>query len=150
MATEWLVDTNVLIDIIHEDPLFAEASTQALERCAEQGILVINPIIYGEVGAICDSLEELDSLLSLGLFRRDPLIWEASFLAGQAFRRYRKNGGQKQRVLADFFNWCTCECSWIWLDLAGYWLFEVLQIRTVKSSRSLSSACLAEPVVTLA
>ncbi len=102
MATEWLVDTNVLIDIIHEDPLFAEASTQALERCAEQGILVINPIIYGEVGAICDSLEELDSLLSLGLFRRDPLIWEASFLAGQAFRRYRKNGGQKQRVLADF------------------------------------------------
>lgn len=102
MATEWLVDTNVLIDIIHEDPLFAEASTQALERCAEQGVLVINPIIYGEVGAICDSLEELDSLLSLGLFRRDPLIWEASFLAGQAFRRYRKNGGQKQRVLADF------------------------------------------------
>lgn len=102
MATEWLVDTNVLIDIIHEDPLFAEASTQALERCAEQGILVINPIIYGEVGAICDSLEELDSLLSLGLFRRDPLIWEASFLVGRAFRRYRKNGGQKQRVLADF------------------------------------------------
>ncbi|HMT93752.1 type II toxin-antitoxin system VapC family toxin [uncultured Thiothrix sp.] len=102
MATEWLVDTNVLIDIIHEDPLFAEASTQALERCAEHGILVINPIIYGEVGAICDSLEELDSLLSLGLFRRDPLIWEASFLAGQAFRRYRKNGGQKQRVLANF------------------------------------------------
>lgn len=102
MATEWLVDTNVLIDIIHEDPLFAEASTQALERCAENGILVINPIIYGEVGAICDSLEELDSLLSLDLFRRDPLIWEASFLAGQAFRRYRKNGGQKKRVLADF------------------------------------------------
>ncbi|WP_298608980.1 type II toxin-antitoxin system VapC family toxin [uncultured Thiothrix sp.] len=102
MATEWLVDTHVLIDIIHEDPLFAEASTQALERCAKTGILVINPIIYAEVGAICDSLEELDSLLSLSLFRRDPLIWEASFLAGQAFRRYWKNDGQKQRVLTDF------------------------------------------------
>ncbi|HPY40258.1 MAG TPA: type II toxin-antitoxin system VapC family toxin [Thiolinea sp.] len=102
MATEWLVDTNVLIDIITDDPTFGESSTLALERCAQTGILVINPVIYAEVGAICDSLEELNSLLPIELFRRDELIWEASFLAGQAFRRYRKNKGQKQRVLADF------------------------------------------------
>lgn len=102
MPTEWLVDTNVLIDVLHDDPQFAESSAQALERCAETGILVINPVIYGEVGAICDSLEELDSLLPETLFRRDDLIWEATFLAGQAFRRYRKNKGQKKRVLADF------------------------------------------------
>ena len=102
MPTEWLVDTNVLIDVIHDDPHFAEASTQTLERCAESGVLVINPVIYSEVGAICDSLEELDSLLPAEIFRRDNLIWEASFLAGQAFRRYRKNKGQKKRVLADF------------------------------------------------
>lgn len=44
----------------------------------------------------------LDSLLPLDVFRRDELMWEASFLAGQAFRRYRKNKGQKKRVLADF------------------------------------------------
>lgn len=102
MPTEWLVDTNVLIDVIHDDPVFAEASTRTLERCAESGVLVINPVIYGEVGAICDSLEELDSLLPPELFRRDELLWDASFLAGQAFRRYRKNKGQKKRVLADF------------------------------------------------
>lgn len=53
-------------------------------------------------GAICDSLEELDSLLPRDVFRRDDLIWEATFLAGQAFRRYRQNKGQKKRVLADF------------------------------------------------
>ena len=102
MPTEWLVDTNVLIDIINDDPQFAEASTEMLGRCAESGILVVNPVIYGEVGAICDSLEELDSLLPRELFRRDDLIWEATFLAGQAFRRYRKNKGQKKRVLANF------------------------------------------------
>lgn len=102
MATEWLVDTNVLVDIISDDPLFAECSTRALERCAESGVLVINPVIYSEVGAIFDSLEELDALLTPELFRRDDLMWEASFLAGQAFRRYRKNKGQKKRVLADF------------------------------------------------
>ena len=100
--TEWLVDTNVLIDIIHDDPVFAEASIQALEECAAEGVLIINPVVYAEVGAICDSLEELDSLLSVETFRRDEMIWEASFLAGQAFRRYRKNKGQKKRVLADF------------------------------------------------
>ncbi len=102
MPTEWLVDTNVLIDIINDDPQFAEGSIRALERCSETGILVINPVIYGEVGAICDSLEELDSLLPREVFRRDDLIWEATFLAGQAFRRYRQNKGQKKRVLADF------------------------------------------------
>ncbi len=102
MITEWLVDTNVLIGVIHDDPVFAEASVKALEACAESGMLVINPVIYAEVGAICDSLEELNSLLPTRLFRRDELVWEASFLAGQAFRRYRKNKGQKKRVLADF------------------------------------------------
>ena len=100
--TEWLIDTNVLIDIINDDPVFAEASIQALEECAINGVLIINPIIYGEVGAICESLEELDSLLPVETFRRDEMIWDASFLAGQAFRRYRKNKGQKKRVLADF------------------------------------------------
>jgi predicted nucleic acid-binding protein len=62
VATEWLVDTNVLIDVIQDDPHFAEASVRALERCARQGVLVINPIIYAEVGAVCDSIEELDAL----------------------------------------------------------------------------------------
>lgn len=52
MPTEWLVDTNVLIDVIQDDPHFAEASTQALEQCANQGILVINPIIYAEIGMV--------------------------------------------------------------------------------------------------
>ncbi len=102
MPTEWLVDTNVIIDVINNDPQFADASTKVLETTSSTGILVINPIIYSEVGAICDSLEELNSLLPTTLFRRDPLIWQASFLAGQAFRRYRKNSGRKKRVLADF------------------------------------------------
>ena len=95
-------DTNVLIDIITDDPVVAEASTQTLEECLTNGVLVINPIIYGEVGAIFDSLEELDSLLPVDTFRRDEMIWDASFLASQAFRRYRKKKGQKKRVLADF------------------------------------------------
>ncbi len=98
----YLIDTNVLLDIIGADSLFGERSKDCLSRCAIEGILVINPIIYAEVGACIDSIEELDELLSIKLFRRDPLPWDASYLAGRALRRYRLRGGNKNRVLADF------------------------------------------------
>ncbi len=92
----------MLLDIIGADNLFGERSKNRLVRCAIEGILVINPIIYAEVGACIDSIEELDELLSVKLFRREPLPWDASYLAGRAFRRYRSRGGSKNRVLADF------------------------------------------------
>jgi predicted nucleic acid-binding protein len=64
--------------------------------------LVVNPVIVAEVAAYCDSLEELLELLPEDLFRRDPIPFEASFLAGQAYRRYKDRGGAKARMLADF------------------------------------------------
>ncbi len=99
---QWLVDTNVLLDVIGADEQFGQASKQALSECAKSGILVINPIIFGEVGAYLESLEETDDLLPDSLFRRDDLPWEAAFLAGKAFAKYKKGGGQKKRILADF------------------------------------------------
>jgi predicted nucleic acid-binding protein len=70
--------------------------------CATTGVLVINPVIFAEVGVMIDSLEELNVLLPETLFRRDPFPWEAAFLAGRAFRRYKQAGGGKHRMLADF------------------------------------------------
>lgn len=98
----YLVDTNVLLDVIGADPKFGPASRDCLIRCGEVGILVINPIIYAEVSAVVESLEELNSLLPETLFRQDPLPWQAAFLAGRAFRQYRTRGGHRTRVLADF------------------------------------------------
>ena len=97
-----LVDTNILLDVIGSDECFGERSKNCLADFAAQGILVINPVIYAEVGAWVDSIEELNELLPGNLFRRDPIPWEASYLAGQALRRYRARGGGKNRVLADF------------------------------------------------
>lgn len=99
---EWLVDTNVLLDVLGADESFGHLSKKVLADCAEAGVLVINPIIFSEVGAWMESLEELDSLLPEELFRRDPLPWEGAFLAGKAFARYKRAGGQKRRILADF------------------------------------------------
>lgn len=38
-----------------------------------------------------------------GLFRREPLPFEAAFLAGKAFRRYRAAGGARSSALPDFY-----------------------------------------------
>jgi len=100
--TGWLVDTNVLIDVIGADAEFGERSRNTLERCAAEHQLVINPVVYAEVGAFMDSREELDALLPLATFRRDPIPWEAAYLAGVAFRRHRARSGRRTRILADF------------------------------------------------
>jgi predicted nucleic acid-binding protein len=98
----WLVDTSVLLDVIGADATFGESSKELLSRCAEQGVLVVNPVVLAEVAALLDSLEELEALLPEALFRRDPIPVAASFLAGQAYRRYKQRGGPKGRMLADF------------------------------------------------
>jgi predicted nucleic acid-binding protein len=98
----YLVDTNVLLDVIGADAQFGPGSKDCLARCAGAGVLVINPVIYAEVGATIDTIEELDELLPKTLFRRNPLPWEAAYLAGRAFRHYRARGGDRSRVLADF------------------------------------------------
>lgn len=98
----WLVDTNVLLDVIAADEHFGEPSRAALAACAEAGDLVINPVIYAEVAVWVPCREQLEDLLPPDLFRRDDLPWEAAYLAAQAFGRYRRRGGSKPRMLADF------------------------------------------------
>jgi hypothetical protein len=83
---EFLVDTNVILDVIGADKKFGLISKRCLTRCASTGVLVINSVIYAEVGAVIETIEELDELLPISLFRRDPLPWEAAYLAGRAFR----------------------------------------------------------------
>ena len=73
-----------------------------LGQCAQEGVLIVNPVVMAEVSALMDSLEELEELLPATLFRRDPIPLEASFLAGRAYRHYKQRGGAKGRMLADF------------------------------------------------
>lgn len=98
----WLVDTNVLLDVVGADAEFGERSRAALERCATEGVLVIDPVIYAEVSVFIDTIEELDELLPHSLLRRDGIPWTASFLAGKAYLRHRRQKGGGRRMLADF------------------------------------------------
>ena len=98
-----LVDSNVLLDILTEDPTWGRWSEEALAHCADTGLLVINPIIYAEVSVRFERIEDLDAALPPAVFQRVPLPWEAAFLAGKSFLAYRKRGGRKRSPLPDFY-----------------------------------------------
>jgi predicted nucleic acid-binding protein len=98
-----LVDSNVILDIVTDDPLWGEWSASMLARHAESGMLIINPIIYAEVSIGFERIEELDEILPADSFRRDPLPWEAAYLAGKCFLAYRRRGGSRRSPLPDFY-----------------------------------------------
>jgi len=102
-VSEVLVDSNVILDVLTEDPVWFDWSSSALEEHAESSVLIINPIIYSEVSVRFDRIEDLDEALPTEFFRRDPLPWEAGFLAGKCFLRYRKRGGARRSPLPDFY-----------------------------------------------
>ena len=85
-----LVDSNVLLDIVTEDDDWLDWSSSALSFCAEHGRLVINPIVYAEVSIGFSGIEALDDALPGEYIVREPLPWEAAFLAGKAFLQYRR------------------------------------------------------------
>jgi len=102
-VSETLVDSNVLLDILTEDPEWLAWSSDALEHRAERSVLVINPLIYAEVSVRFSRIEDLDEALSASALRRDPLPWQAGFLAGKCFLDYRRRGGSRRSPLPDFY-----------------------------------------------
>ncbi len=101
--TPVIVDSNVLLDVITDDPTWAAWSSDTLERVADEAILVINAIIYAEVSVGFALVEALEEALPPTVYRREHLPYEAGFLAGKAFMRYRQAGGVKRSPLPDFY-----------------------------------------------
>lgn len=98
-----LVDTNVLVDVLEDDPEWADWSIGQLRAQSKVHRLAINPIIYSELSLTFSMVEALDqSIDGLGLAMIE-LPRPALFLAGKAFVRYRRQGGNKNNVLSDFF-----------------------------------------------
>ena len=98
-----LVDTNVLVDVLENDPVWVDWSLRQLRAQSQAHDLVINPVIYAELSLAFDTVEALDSAIAgMGLVLRE-LPRPALFLSGRAFVKYRRAGGTKTNVLADFF-----------------------------------------------
>ena len=101
MAT--LVDSNVILDVVSDDEEWGDWSAAMLAQAAQSGRLVINPLIYAEVSCGYERIEDLDDALPVDYFVREPLPWEAAFLAAKAFLKYRRRGGVRRAPLPDFY-----------------------------------------------
>jgi predicted nucleic acid-binding protein len=98
-----LVDSNVLLDVATNDPIWAERCASALDLWSARESLRINPIILAEVSAGFHSIEEVDAALPSDIFLREALPFSAAFAAGKAFLAYRRRGGTRTSTLPDFF-----------------------------------------------
>jgi predicted nucleic acid-binding protein len=97
-----LVDSNVLLDLMIEDAQWFPWAAEAVRREADRSRLVINAIVYAEVSVRYSRIEGLEAALPTEMLEREPIPYEAAFLAGKVFLRYRQQGGTKRSPLPDF------------------------------------------------
>ena len=98
-----LVDTNVLVDVLQNDPQWADWSIAQMRAQSSLHALVINPIIYAEMSLSFSTLEALDDVVVTLALELREIPRAALFLAAKAYAQYRRRGGSKLQVLPDFF-----------------------------------------------
>lgn len=98
-----LIDTNVLVDVLQDDPSWAECSMRQLRVQSALHELAINPVVYAEISLSYSTLEALEKVVAAMKLAVREIPRPALFLAGKAFAQYRKRGGSKTQVLPDFF-----------------------------------------------
>lgn len=98
-----LADSNVILDVASENAEWIDWSESMLAAAAQNGRLVINPLIYAEVSCGFDRIEALDDAVPPEYFVREALPWSAAFLAGKVFLKYRRGGGSRLAPLPDFY-----------------------------------------------
>ena len=98
-----LVDSNVLLDVIQDDPDWADWSGGQLAMAIDRGPVIVNPVIFAEVALAFDTQDELDRYFRPSDYVRRELPWSAAMLVAKAFLRYRRSGGTKITPLPDFY-----------------------------------------------
>jgi len=98
-----LIDTNVLLDVVTNDPQWADWSQRRLEAAALKDQLAINAVVYAELSIGFRRIEEVEAVLAKTQIAIEEIPREALFLAGKAFQRYKARGGTRTGALPDFF-----------------------------------------------
>ena len=104
-----LVDTNVICDVLYNDPHWAKWSSTQLTQ--HWGQLNINPMIYAELCYQASTNDEVDGIVMQLNLTYTELPQAALFAAAHAYRRYRQRGGVKTAPLPDFFIGAHAEVS---------------------------------------
>lgn len=98
-----LVDSNVLLDVLQDDPRWAEWSAAQLAAAFDRGPVILNPVIFAEVASAFDTQQQLEAHFPLSEYERRGIPWKAAMLVAKAFLRYRHGGGAKTTPLPEFY-----------------------------------------------
>ncbi len=97
-----MVDSNVILDMVNQDPQWLDWSRAALEQHLDGGLLV-NAVIYSELCSNATTSTDVDALLDDMVLTLADIPRHALFLASKAHLSYRRQGGAKTAPLPDFF-----------------------------------------------
>jgi predicted nucleic acid-binding protein len=98
-----LVDTNVLVDVLQNDPQWADWSIGQLRAQAQLHELVVNPVVYAELSLSFSTFEALDRVVATMELSMHQVPQPALFLAAKAYLQYRRRGGGKAQVRPELF-----------------------------------------------
>ena len=96
------LDSSVLLDIFGNDPVFQPNSTRGLRLCLLEGRLVACEVVWAEVAGFFPTLEATQEAMARAAVEFSPVELGASLAAGQAWKAYRRRGGRRDRLVADF------------------------------------------------
>jgi|SRR5208283_166731 predicted nucleic acid-binding protein len=96
------IDTNVLLDVLLPNDEFCDAAMAAIEESVTAGSLVVCDIVYAELCVNFAAQQDCDEFLVANQIRVESLTRASHFAASRVWREYRRQGGSRARILADF------------------------------------------------
>jgi predicted nucleic acid-binding protein len=97
------VDSSVLIDVLEPDSAHAASSKRAFARCRREGSLITGEVVWAEVAGRFGSAEHVRQAMHRLGVSLTPSDDRVAFRAGSMWWDYLRAGGDRTRVLPDFF-----------------------------------------------
>ncbi len=96
------VDTNVLLDVFAADARFGPPSAREFRRAFAQGSVVACEVVWAEVAGVFPSAEAARNGMRELAIEFSPVSEAVGLAAGAAWKEYRRRGGRRERVIADY------------------------------------------------
>jgi predicted nucleic acid-binding protein len=96
------LDSSVVLDVVTDDPSFADVSESLLRMASAEGQLVACECVLAEIRPAFSDSGEFDIFLQDWQIEFVPSSLESAKMAGEHFRTYLERGGRQGRIVADF------------------------------------------------
>ncbi|HEY1729143.1 MAG TPA: PIN domain-containing protein [Candidatus Baltobacteraceae bacterium] len=96
------VDSSVLLDVLTDDPKHRASSLSALRSAFEAGRLIVCPVVWAEMRGFFEDAERMQRSFIDAQIQFDSFDQQCADVAGQHWSEYRRSGGARTRLIADF------------------------------------------------